>query len=318
MAFAYFRMPIGPLELLRRTVREIIDDDCLGLAAQLSFYFLLALFPALLFVVALIGALPVSDVVQRWLDSLSGVMPGDFVRIIRTELGRIAAGDSASLLTFSILGALWSSSTGMVAIISTVNTAYDLEERRSWWKVRLLAIGLTLLLVVFMIVAQLLLQAGPWALDELTRRTGIDLGTAGVIAQWLLALGALVVAIDVIYQVAPAARSEFTWLTPGAVVAVALWVGASLGFRAYLQHVGGFGATYGTLGGVIVVMLWFYLSGLAVLVGAEINSEIEHASRRRRAAGGGPEDEPVIGAAADREEQAARQRTPTAAGSSGS
>lgn len=301
MAFAWFRMPISPVELLRRTVREVIDDDCLGLAAQLSFYFLLALFPALLFVVALIGALPISGVVQTWLDNLSGIMPAEAVAIVERELQRLSAGSHGSLLTFGIIGALWSSSSGMVAIISTVNKAYDLEERRSWWRVRLLAIGLTLALVVLMIVAQVALQGGPWLLGLMADWTGVDLGMTGEFLRWALALGALVVAVDVIYQVAPSARSEFTWLTPGAVAAVALWVAVSLAFRFYLQRVGDFAPTYGTLGGVIVVMLWLYLSGLAVLVGAEINSEIEHASRAGRGSAGG---EAVIGAAAEREERA--------------
>jgi membrane protein len=293
MAFAYFRVPIGFVELTRRTFREIIDDDCLGLAAQLAFYYLLALVPALLFLVALISALPVQGAVDRWLDSLTGVAPGAVLDLVREELARLSRGDSASLLTFSILGALWSSSAGMVAIISTINTAYDLDERRTWWRMRLVAIGLTLSLAIFMILAQLLLQAGPWAIDVLSNRTGMDLDPAGTIVQWGLALVLLTLAVDLIYHFAPAARREFTWLTPGAVVAVLLWVATSLAFRLYVQKLSDFATTYGALGSVIVVMLWFYLSGLAVLIGAEINSEIEHAQAAERG-------ERVIGSAADK------------------
>jgi membrane protein len=293
MAFAYFRVPIGFVELTRRTFREIIDDDCLGLAAQLAFYYLLALVPALLFLVALISALPVQGAVDRWLDSLTGVAPGAVLDLVREELARLSRGDSASLLTFSILGALWSSSAGMVAIISTINTAYDLDERRTWWRMRLVSIGLTLSLAIFMILAQLLLQAGPWAIDVLSNRTGMDLGPAGTIVQWGLALALLTVAVDLIYHFAPAARRKFTWLTPGAVVAVLLWVATSLAFRLYVQKLSDFATTYGALGSVIVVMLWFYLSGLAVLIGAEINSEIEHAQAAERG-------ERVIGSAADK------------------
>ena len=300
MAFADFRVPIGPIELARRTFREILDDDCLGLAAQLAFYYLLALVPALLFLVALISVLPVHGAIDRWLDSLTGIAPGAVLNLVREELARLSRGDSTSLLTFSILGALWSSSAGMVAIISTINTAYDLDERRSWWRMRLVAIGLTLSLAIFMILAQLLLQVGPWAIDVLSARTGMDLDPGGTIVQWGLALVLLTLAVDLIYHVAPAARSEFTWITPGAVVAVLLWVGTSLAFRFYVQNLSDFATTYGALGSVIVVMLWFYLSGLAVLIGAEINSEIEHAREAERGPAVDPDGERVIGAAAEK------------------
>jgi membrane protein len=230
-------------------------------------------------------------------------VPADVIELMRRQLARLAAGDSTSLLTFGIVVALWSSSSGMKAIISTVNTAYDLQESRPWWKVRALAMGLTLALALLIVLAQTLLVFGPWLAELAAARTGVEpqlFGPSGTVLRWALALLVLVIAVDLVYHFAPAATSEFTWLTPGSIVAVSLWLAASLGFRMYLQKLGDFEATYGTLGSVIVVMLWFYLSGLAVLIGAEINSEIDLASPHRDAVRPAHGETPAIGAAAER------------------
>ncbi len=139
---------VPAIELIKRTVRETIDDDCLSIAAQLAFYFALALFPALLFVVALAGYLPY-DVVNDVVAALDPIAPPEVLAIIRTQLDSIVAGEAPSLVTIGILGALWSSSGAMTSIVSALNKAYDLPETRPWWKVRLVAIGLTLSLVAF-------------------------------------------------------------------------------------------------------------------------------------------------------------------------
>ncbi|MEZ5317033.1 MAG: YihY/virulence factor BrkB family protein [Vicinamibacterales bacterium] len=301
MVFAHFRLPVPLGVLLRRTVREVIDDNCLGLAAQLAFYFLLALFPALIFLVALIGTLPVTGDLSSWLGALGRVAPPDVMRILSAQLDQVRRGDASGLLTIGILGAIWSSSTAMVAIISTLNAAYDLEDRRPWYRSRLLAIGLTLLIASVAVVAQALIMIGPWAADLISRATGIEVGPVWDIARWALALGLLVVALDLIYHFAPDARSEFTLFTPGALVALVLWVAASAGLKAYVAFAGDVTATYGTLGGIAIVMLWFYASGFAVLVGAEVNAEIDHASPYRKALRpDGPGGEPHVGAAAER------------------
>jgi membrane protein len=301
MAFLHFRMPIGPWSLTKRVFSEILEDNCLGLAAQLAFYFLLALFPALIFLVALIGLLPIDGVMSTWLAALARFAPPDVLDVVRDQFLEVRRGNQVSLLTVGFAGAVWSSSTAMTAIIGTLNTAYGLQERRPWWKCRFLAIGLTLSLAVFMVLAQALILLAPWAADLAATRTGIALGSIWDPVRWVLAVGLLVTALDVIYHFAPDAESEFTWLTPGALVAALLWFGASYGFKMYVEHVDDFAATYGTLGGVVVVMLWFYLSGLAILVGAEVNAEIDRAAEYGReltpeAAGGRPR----IGIAAER------------------
>jgi membrane protein len=158
--FAHFGVPITWSEVVKRTVKEIGDDSCLGLAAQLAFYFLMALFPALLFLVALIGYLPVENALSELLAAVGTVAPQELVRLLRGQLAQIADGNQASLLTLGIIGAIWSSSAAMVAIIDALNRAYDVTEWRPWWKRRLLAIFLTVALALFVIIALALVLVG--------------------------------------------------------------------------------------------------------------------------------------------------------------
>jgi membrane protein len=301
MVFAHFRSPVPPLELARRVVRETIDDNCLGLAAELAYYFLLALFPALIFMVALLGALPLQGVLDGWLASLSPFVPEAVVTLLRDQLEEVRQGNRAGLLTLSAAGAVWSSSTAMTAIISTLNRAYDIQETRPWYRTRAIAIVLTVALVTLLILAQGLILIEPTVMAFLFGWIPGDLTGVWQALQWGLAIALIVTALDLVYHFAPDARSEFTWLTPGVVVAAALWIAASMGFRLYIRHVDDFTATYGALAGLIVVMLWFYLSGLAILVGAEVNAEIDHASEYQREVNPpSPAEKPQIGVAAER------------------
>jgi membrane protein len=309
-------MQTSPLDLARRVVHEIIDDNCFGLAAQLAFYFLLALFPALIFLVAVIGALPVDGVMADWLATLSRVAPPEVLEVIRSQLAAVRAGDQASLLTIGILGAIWSSSAAMQAIITTLNAAYDLQDRRPWWKSRLLAIGLTLALAVFMVIAQGLILLGPWVADLITAQTGVPVSPVWTVLRWVLAGLLIITALDLIYHFAPDAESEFTWITPGSLTAAGLWIAASLGFRFYVVQFSDYAATYGTLGGIIVLMLWFYLSGLAILIGAEVNAEIDLSAEYRDEVHPLRRDAPArIGAAAEREHDAHADEGPDSSAS---
>jgi membrane protein len=279
--FGYFRVPVGWLEILKRTMREIGDDDCAGLAAQLAFYFLLALFPALLFLVALVGYLPVQDVLPELVAALRTVAPPELVVLIQGQLELIAVGDRASLLTLGIAGALWSSSAAMVAIIDALNRAYDITEWRPWWKRRLLALALTTSLSVFVVLALTLVLVGPAAARAVADWVGLSPVVTIVwrIARWPAILASAVVGVDLVYYFAPNRRVRWALPTPGALVAMALWVLSSFGFKIYVTNFGHYTATYGAIGGAIVAMLWLYVSGLAILVGAELNGVIEQALR---------------------------------------
>jgi membrane protein len=283
MRLAYFRSPVGWLELARRTVRDTMRDGCFGLAAQLAFYFFLAVFPALLLMVSLLALLPIDARAALALERLSTVLPSDGLAIVREQLTRVLQGPPGGVLTLAVAGALWSSSSAMTAIIDTLNHAYDIEERRPWWKTRLLAIGLTIAIAVLILVAFILVVGG----GDLARWLAASIGAGDTFAsvwtvvQSTVALALVVAALELIYYAAPNAESEWSWLTPGAVLACGLWVCASLGFKLYVRQFADFGAVYGSIGGIIVLLLWFYLTGLAILVGAELNAEIEKALPER-------------------------------------
>lgn len=275
-----FRIPIGWVDLLKRTAAEVVADNCLGLAAQLSYYFFLALFPALLFLVALISFIPVKHLMDTILDSLGRVAPGEVLSIVQDQLLKIAHDQAGGLLTFGMLGTIWSSSAGVTAIIDSLNQAYDIQEQRPWWKVRLVALGLTVALALFIVVSTVLVVAGPVLAETVAEwfHLGAAFTLTWTIAQWPVVFILIGTAIALVFYFAPDAEQDWIWITPGSVLATLLWIGISIGFRFYVTNFGSYNATYGTIGGVIVLLLWFYVSALAVLVGAELNAEIEHAS----------------------------------------
>jgi membrane protein len=314
MRVLYFRAPLAWRELLWRTILDTLDDGVAGLAAQLAFYFFLALFPALLLLVSLLALLPVDAQLALVIQRVSAVAPGEVLTVVRDQIARVRDGPPGGLLTLAIAGAVWSSSSAMTAIIGTLNHAYDIEEGRPWWKTRLLAIGLTLVLALFIASAFTLVVGGVDLAEWVAGRLGAgDLFTRlWSIVQWPLALFLVVVAIDLVYFVAPNAEAEWTWLTPGAVLATVLWLLASLGFKVYVSLFANFGAVYGSIGGVIVLLLWFYLSAFALLVGAELNAEIDKAMRAGGSARRDGSRRARIGAAAERAAEDADAPRPVA------
>jgi membrane protein len=276
----HLRLPIGWKALVSRTAREVQADNCLNLAAQLAYYFFLALFPALLFVVALISFLPVHGLLETITSALARVAPGDVIRIVQDQILKIAHDQNGGLLTFGMLGTVWSMSSAMDAIISTLNEAYDIQEGRPWWKVKLTAVSLTLALAVFIVVSMVLVMVGPTMGVKMAG--WFSLGPAFTIVwnlvRWPIVFCLVALAVAFIYYYAPDAEQEWIWITPGSIVATLLWVIISGAFKFYISNFTSYNATYGAIGGVIVLMLWFYVSSLAVLVGAELNAEIEHAS----------------------------------------
>ncbi len=274
-----FRLGVPVIELIKRTAKEVIDDDCAGIAAQLAYYFALALFPALLFVVALASYLPY-DIVNEAVRALDPIAPPEVLTIIRTQLESIVAGEATSLLTIGILGALWSSSGAMTSIVSALNRAYDIPEMRPWWKVRLVAIALTVALVGFVLLSFTLIVAGPNAGHYLADWFGLAnaFDTTWRVMRWPLVLALATMGVAIVFYYAPDADQDWIWITPGSIVTTLLWVGFSMAFRVYVTRVGDYAATYGALAGAAILLLWLYFSGLALLIGGELNSEIEHAA----------------------------------------
>jgi len=276
----FARLHLSWWELARRTVRETIDDDCLGLAAQVAYYLFLALFPALLFLLAIASFLPIENLTDEVGRLLGPLVSAEVLTLIQDQMTRLAEAESGGLLTFGVLAALWSSSAGVVAIVSALNRAYDIEEGRPWWHVRLLAIALTLGMAVLVLLALALVVVGPEVATYLGDTVGFGSAFkwAWLILQWPLVFAMASTAIGLAYYYGPDAEQEWVWITPGAVLATALWLLMSLAFRYYVANFTDYNASYGSVGGVMVLMLWFYISGLAILIGAEMNAEIEHAS----------------------------------------
>ena len=274
------KVPLGWGELAKRTAKEVLADNCMGLAAQLAYYFFLALFPALLFVTAIVSFIPVTGLLEAITGALARVAPNEVLSIIQDQILKIAHEKNGGLLTIGMLGAIWSTSSGVDAIIDTLNQAYDIREARPWWKVKLVALGLTLSLAVFIVISFALVLVGPTMAEKVAvwAHLGPAFAWTWKILQWPVVFALVTLAIAMIYHYAPDAEQEWIWITPGSIFATLLWLLISLGFKIYVANFTSYHATYGAIGGVIVLMLWFYVSAFAVLVGAELNAEIEHAS----------------------------------------
>jgi len=263
---------------LKRLVRRIKDDRIFGRAAQLSYYFLLALFPLLLFLINILGYLAQEGTLFRdkLLVYLAALMPGSAFALVRATVDEISVSRGTGKLSFGILAALWAASNGMGAISDTLNTAYNVKETRPWLKRRLMAVCLTIALAI-LIVAALAIVLVPGTIGEaLAARYGLGSVFTAIwsVIQWPIALIFVLTTFNLIYNFAPNISSNARrWITPGAFVGVALWLLVSFGFRLYLDYFDSYSVTYGSLGAVIVLMLWFYLSGVAILIGGEVNCE---------------------------------------------
>jgi membrane protein len=280
-----FSAPIPWSQVIKRTVSEIAEDNCLGLAAQLSFYFLLALFPALLFLVALIGYVPLETTSGTLFAALGRVAPEELMALLRGQLDEIVTGSQASLLTLGVAGAIWSSSAAMVAIIDALNRAFDVTEWRPWWKRRLVAIALTVALALFIVVALVLVLIGPSFAFRIADwlRLGTVVAVLWSVLRWPVMIVCIVFGVDLVYHFAPNRRTRWVWITPGSVLATGLWLITSFAFKLYIANFADYTATYGAIGGAVVTMLWFYVSSIAILIGAELNGVIEEARRSAKA-----------------------------------
>jgi membrane protein len=314
---ARFRVPLSWGELLKRTGREALADDVLSLAAQQAYYFFFALFPALLTLIAFASFFPIEDLTDEVFNQLRPVAPGDVIKLITEQMVNLSKSDSGGIFTLAFLITIWSSSSAMLSMVTTLNAAYDITESRPWWKTRLTAIGLTIGLALFILTSMALVIVGPEVAEHLAVRLGLGAAFEWTwkILQWPLVFVFVATAIALVYYFAPDAEQDWVWITPGSLMATTLWLLVSLGFRFYLTSLGGAETykTYGVIGTVMILLLWFYLSGLAILLGAELNAEIEHAAPYGKDAGEkAPGEKKKIGAAAERaaEQQRAKGEMP--------
>jgi membrane protein len=305
-----FQIPIGWGELFKRTLKEFNADNGVGLAAQLSFYLILALVPAIVFLVALTSFLPEASI-QQLIATAAPFLPGDMVGMLEGLLANVRESQSGGILTFGFLMAIWSSSAAIVGVIYAMNQVYDIEESRPWWKVRLTAIALTMALAIFVLLAFGLVMLGPALAEWMASHFGFGpvFEWTWKILQWPLVFALVAFGLALLNYYAPDAEQDWTWITPGALLATALWLLASIAFRFYLANFADYNETYGSLGGAIILMLWFYISSMAVLMGSEMNAEIEHASPHGKDAGEKvPGEKRKLGAAAARAYEARQKK----------
>jgi membrane protein len=277
---AYLKVPLSWRQILTRTVKEAMADNVFGMSAQLAYYFFFALFPALLLLIAMAAYLPEQTLIDQVFKSMGGFAPPAALTIITEQIKKITDAKPGGLLTFGVAAAIWSCSSAMSAIINTLNAAYDIEEGRPWWKVQLTAILLTLGVALFIIISFALVIVGPTLATNVAiwMHLGAVFEWTWKILQWPVVFALVSVGMALVYYYAPDAEQDWVWLTPGSIFATTLWLIASLAFKYYVVNITDYAATYGAIGGVMVLMLWFYISGTVILLGAEMNAEIEHAS----------------------------------------
>jgi membrane protein len=269
--------PRGWWQIVRRGWKEFNADQMSLLAAGVAFYSFLSLVPAVIAAILIYGLVTDPAQVERQINSLSGVLPSSAQDLLRQQLTGLVSANHKGLgtgLVVSVLLSLWSASGGIGNLITAVNTAYDEQETRSWIKRKVLALGLTVGAIVVFAVTATLVAVFPALANALHPPAAVRLGLEGV--RWLVVLAVLAAALAVIYRVGPSRDApRMRWASVGAAVATVLWIIVSIGFSIYVNNFSSYGKTYGSLAGVVVLLMWIWLSLYAVLLGAEVNAEAE-------------------------------------------
>lgn len=275
---------------LIQTYADVESNHTLQMAAALSYYFVMAFFPALIFLSAIVAFLPVAGLFDRVLDLMGRFVPRDGMDIVRIVLADVVTPNRGTFLSFGFLATLWTASGGFAAAIQALNIAYDAEETRPFWKTRPLAIMLTLLIGLLLLVALAVMILGPHFGQWLANRMHLSRVWlwAWPYIHWTISVGFAVLAVEALYFLAPNVKQRFRATLPGAILSVLFWIGFSYLLGIYFRTFANFSKTYGTLGAVISLMVWLYWTGFAMLVGAELNAEL--AKRTKEGAIGQKED----------------------------
>jgi membrane protein len=271
---------------------NVLEDDLTGRSAQLSYYFFLSLFPGLIFVSSIIGLVAgsKSQLRDHLLDFFGTFLPPSAYTLVVNTFTEILKSSSASKAALGIVFALWSATSGVSALQDTLNGVYRLKETRPLWKSTLVALVLTIVVFNLVLMAVIAFFYGRELVDATAAQLGLNAGLTFVwkLAQWPIAMLLLMIVAAIIYHYAPDTQgARFRWMTPGSVIGILGWMLVSGMFRAYLHFFNRFSVTYGSLGAVIILMLWFYFSGFALLLGAEVNSAIEQCAAGASRAGRG-------------------------------
>ena len=262
---------------LVKTYNDFDRHNYVTYAAALAFIFLMSLFPLLIFLASLFAYIPLPNLFEQTLEIMAKVVPADAMGVVRGVLKDVLR-TNPKLLSLSIAGAIFAASGGFSSLIGLLNIAYDVPEGRPYWKTRLVAFGLTLLTGLMVVLVLVVTVLGPGFGSWLAGRFAIG-GLFAVVwpyIRWLLIAGFTVLSVEAIYFLAPNAKQRFRDQLPGAIIAVSSWIVASWGLGWYVRHVAHYNQTFGALGAVVGLMMWFYITGLALMLGAEINAELLH------------------------------------------
>ena len=266
---------------LVRTYRDVLRNHTMQIAAALSYYFVLSLFPALIFWSAVVAYLPVPNLFNQALSVMSHFLPADSMGLVRRVLSDVVGPNKGTFLSFGILGTLWAASGGFSAAIEALNIAYEVQDDRPFWKTRPLAVELACVTGALLLIALSVMIVGPRFGEWLAGR--VHLSNLFVLLwpyiHWSIAVGFTILAVETIYYLAPNVKQRFLATLPGAILAVGCWIGLSYLLGIYFRHFANFNKTYGTLGAAIALMTWLHWTGFAMLVGAELNAELAKISR---------------------------------------
>lgn len=261
-------------EIALRTWDKLFEDEVFGRCAQFAYYWFFSLFPLLILLTSLLAYLPIKGNLDRWIYALSKVLPAEAFTLVQSTYLEITQHRRGGLLSFSILLVIWASSSGMGVLIGSLNKTSNSAESRPWWRERLLAIALTLGLATLIIAALMLIFFGDYISESVVNSFGFGSILTAVwrAGQWLVVIAFVLLGVELIYYFAPKTKQRWALLSPGAVFAVVFWLTISYGLRLYVSRFTDYSATYGALGGVMVLMIWLYLMGVAILVGGVVNS----------------------------------------------
>ena len=274
--------PGGWMDVLWRAWNEVSDANLFLVAGGVTYAVLLALFPGLAALVAIYGLVLDPSQVERQVSALSGVLPEESKQLLIDELHKLISTSSGTLglsAAFGLVLALWSASRGMSGLITSLNIAYEEKERRGFFKLNLLALGLTIALVLGGLVVIALVAVLPAAVQLIGLRDATRWLLLGL--EWPLLLVVVMFGLAAIYRYAPAReKPQWRWVSPGAIAATSLWIIGSIAFTVYVANFNSYDKTYGSLGGVVILLTWLYLSAFVVLLGAAINAQSEKQTRR--------------------------------------
>lgn len=278
MSFLQLR-DAGVWDVIKRTAKGFSEHDLSTYAAALAYRALFSIFPFILFLLALLGFLHLPDFFD-WLRSQADLL---LPPVAMEQVGPVIdqlQDSQGGLMSFGILLALWTASIGVRSLMNAMNRVYAVEESRPSWKLVLLSVAYTVGLAVMLLLAAGFMTLGPQIMSWLASQIGMEqmLVTLWTWIRWPLAILLTMLAVALIYYATPDVEQDFRFITPGSVVAVIVWLAASIGFGIYVQNFGNYNATYGSIGAIIVLLLYFYISAAVLLLGAQLNATIEHAS----------------------------------------